>query len=242
MFKMKLIPALVSLSLTIFATGCSLDVAPDATGASADTIQGGSVDKGDSAVGVLHFVDHDFCTATLISQTLLLTASHCVEKPIDGFYTGTGIAITTDSADSVKTMRRHAVKSVAAHKAWTRGCEKNNSDIAIVELAAPITDITPLKLGPAPKVGDVCKAVGFGDFGFDAKRSWEQKRTATVYIDQVTSGSIGVSGNTGMFDKGDSGGPLLCGNRIAGVVSCGNGTTGHYARSSLAVATAFSSR
>jgi hypothetical protein len=51
----------------------------------------------------------------------------------------------------------------------------------------------------------------------------EQKRVASETVGEVRSSAIHVLRKSGIVDHGDSGGPLLCGGRIAGTTSCGNG-------------------
>jgi len=73
----------------------------------------------------------------------------------------------------------------------------------------------------APGVGTVCSAVGYGEHGAGAETTIEQKRRATETVTSSNDVAIAVTFKTGIIDRGDSGGPLLCvGGSVAGVTSC----------------------
>jgi hypothetical protein len=63
--------------------------------------------------------------------------------------------------------------------------------------------------------------VGFGVHGEGSNATVARKRTGRERIVAVTEEAVEVVRDTAIADHGDSGGPLLCGGRISGVVSCG---------------------
>jgi hypothetical protein len=95
-----------------------------------------------------------------------------------------------------------------------------SKDLWLVHLGSPIETITPLELnsGPLPAAGTTCVAVGFGWYT-DANGVTRSgtKRSATSIVETANSKWIRVVMGTGIADRGDSGGPLLCDNKIAGV-------------------------
>jgi hypothetical protein len=184
-------------------------------------IQGGTADAGHPGVGLIWFQGGGFCTGTLISPSVVLTAGHCVQDPIDGFYTGTGapsplVAIPPG-------MTKHPVDRMIAHPSYAAGaCPNATFDIGLVHLAQPVTDIptTDYARNGLPAVGTACTAVGFGTHTESGLAQYGQKRTGTETVQGNVPTAIQVSLGTALADHGDSGGPLLCGGVIAGTTSC----------------------
>ena len=103
-------------------------------------------------------------------------------------------------------------------------CPNPTHDVALLLRAAPIADITPLKVATSPpRTGASCRAVGYGVHNQSTGQiTVQQRRTASEKIVTFDQTSIEVEKKTGIVDHGDSGGPLLCGKKIAGTTSCGN--------------------
>jgi hypothetical protein len=98
-------------------------------------------------------------------------------------------------------------------------------DLTVYHLQSPIYDVVPLHINSLgrPPNGTQCWAVGFGLDGMGGSGT---KRSASVTVD--SSGEVGVTvagtgwvgmhsaikidSGTGLPQKGDSGGPLLCGS------------------------------
>jgi secreted trypsin-like serine protease len=197
-----------------------------ATGAAA--IQGGAVDTGDPAVGFVWYDwgadGYGFCTATLVTPTVVVTAAHCMDGPIEAFYTGTGQP-TDLGPKPVSGMVRHAVKASVRHPAydWMGGCPNKTPDVGLVELEAPLDGVTPIPLATAsdlPATGTKCTVVGYGDYTNAGTDSYEQKRSGTVATVDHTASSIQVTFVTAVADSGDSGGPLFCDGKLVGATTC----------------------
>jgi hypothetical protein len=167
-----------------------------------------------------------FCTGTLIAPSVVLTAGHCVQDQIDGFYLGAGTATTMANFGSVPAagFTKYAVDKWLAHPSYVGGtCPNTTFDIGLVHLSQPLTTVaaTPIATaGSPPASGQSCEAVGFGTHTENGVDTFEQKRSGTEIVQSVATTSVQVKAGTALADHGDSGGPLICGGAIAGATSC----------------------
>jgi hypothetical protein len=101
-------------------------------------------------------------------------------------------------------------------------CPLSVPDLGVVKLAKPIADVAPIALADAlPAQGEACRSVGFGAYRTGRTTyTYQEKRTATETVSEIKATGIKTRWGSGISDKGDSGGALLCGGRLAGVTSC----------------------
>jgi secreted trypsin-like serine protease len=166
---------------------------------------------------------NDLCTGTALTRDLVLTAAHCVTRPVD--YTikpyQTGVQVP------VRTIVRHPKFDYASYAA-----SRATADIALLKLAAPLPDIiVPATLAAPRRVaaGETLTIAGFGVTLAGTARGLGLPRMATLTV-TGTPGSLqirlydiatrnqrlGLGGCTG-----DSGAPAFDGDGplVIGVVS-----------------------
>jgi hypothetical protein len=175
-------------------------------------------------VGLVWISGGGFCTGTLIAPDVVLTAGHCVADPVEGFYTGQGTPTANMGPEPVAGMIAHPADQTIAHPEYATGsgCPNSAHDIGLVHLASPITGIAPVPYATAggPTVGSSCVAVGYGTHTASGTDTVEAKRSCTEIIQSTATTALQVTVGTGLADHGDSGGPLICNNVIAGATSC----------------------
>ncbi len=194
-----------------------------------DAIQGGTTDSKHPGVGLVWFQGGGFCSGTLIAPSVVLTAGHCVQDPIEGFFTGSGKATANLGSEPVTSMVKHPVDKMIAHPSYSSGggCPNSTFDIGLIHLTTPITTIKPTSIATAaPANGASCEAVGFGTHTANGVDTYERKRHGTEIVQATAATSIQVKFGTAIADHGDSGGPLLCGGVVSGATSCH--TDGNY--------------
>jgi S1-C subfamily serine protease len=150
----------------------------------------------------------NLCTGVAIAPDLVLTAAHCV--PSAGKYR----LVTFEG-------RRPEVKdvaSVAAHPQFTPRADA--PDLALVKLAAPVANLTPVALSERrvpPSVGDRFIVAGFGvGVQGDRKTAGKLRAVTLVATDRPSSQQfslidpqkLGEAAGFGVCN-GDSGGPVF---------------------------------
>lgn len=165
-------------------------------------IQAGRPESGYRAVGLVSSggVSDGFCSGTLVDESWIMTANHCKEAEF--------FSIGTDSSNFVP------------HELDAKRFNHPGGDMVLMHLRQPIRDVRPMKLydGPAPRVGKKCVAVGFGAHTDDAGVTTRgRKRSGISPVTSVADHAILTRGGTGYVDAGDSGGALVCDNKLTGV-------------------------
>lgn len=191
-----------------------------------EALQGGRRSGAYAAVGLVVARNGATRSGSLIGPRAVLMAAHCATGKVEAFYLGRGAAVGNNEPldEALETMDRHAVVDQMKHPGWERQTCGSTPDLAVLWLREAVVGVRPLRLSraDAATVGRSCTAVGFGMFGLGSQATHADKRSGSVRIVTVLPQAVWVGWKTAMPDHGDSGGPLLCGGNITGVVSCGD--------------------
>ncbi|MFE7129839.1 S1 family peptidase [Streptomyces sp. NPDC057638] len=173
------------------------------------------------------------CGGTLVAPTKVLTAAHCVEGPAARDFKVIGGRTAIKSTQG--TVR--GVSSVKLHAKYDRATFAY--DAAVITLSGRMPYATLPVAGPkesAPyALGKTAKTVGWGMTARDTNATRLKSAVLTVgslakcapFAEPGDSRTLKVCGlpGAGTQDsvcRGDSGGPLIAGGRVIGVVSTGN--------------------
>jgi hypothetical protein len=165
-----------------------------------------------------------YCSGTLISPTVFLTAAHC------GFM-GPAVAVTFDEtytpASAIHTGTFHAHPGF---RPGTNAQGQNSFDIAVVVLDSPVTNIAPARLPTAGLLDEMkaagtlnqstqFTAVGYGDSEFangpggQTTTHLQARHFAVGSFNSLTAAYLHLTQNSGDGGtcNGDSGGPNFLG-------------------------------
>jgi V8-like Glu-specific endopeptidase len=141
------------------------------------------------------------CTGTLISPRIVLTAGHCIDNVASGrVHVGTRPTQTTGIP----------YEDWIAHPTWT-GDVQTDTDVAMIKLQSPITNVTPIKLHVSSMdaaVGRQIRVVGYGVTSAEGSDAGTKRVLEDAQISQMPNSRyymFGQANSTMCF--GDSGGP-----------------------------------
>ncbi len=223
---------------------CGLDDDP-ALGAQASELKGGTV----VPVGELEAVVRiPGCTATLVTDTAVLTAAHCVCNDAVPAVCGTTTTVTFENVFGVyddpatsfdeRTTRsnRTITATVKPHPHFSE-FGWNTNDYAVLRLDRHASDevaVAPVQVEvDRPAIGDVHTLVGYGRSGASCETAYGTKRRGALALDDIyeapdhyddprAGATLFFVDNTVMTCPGDSGGPVInADNHVAGVASVG---------------------
>jgi secreted trypsin-like serine protease len=185
-------------------------------------IVGGTDDPADPAVVAFVVGGLPFCSGTLIAPRTVLTAGHCAN--LIGKSDGYTVAFGEDASHPTRSVK---VAAQVQHPQYT--AEGAPYDFALLQLADPVNDIAPARLGTAPlgnqDVGRSIRHVGFGVNDESAGTGRGTKRQASYPITEVDPLIVWSGGPGEQTCDGDSGGPGFLardgGEELAAVVSDG---------------------
>jgi hypothetical protein len=173
-------------------------------------IIGGELSRTFAATGALvSYGGSPFCTATLVTRELVLTAAHCVQRAsAQSIFFVIGSDPSSPSAQS-------AVSRITMHRDWV-GSVSYGSDLAVLRLVTPIDSVKPVVLhgGDARAlVGQTMTLVGYGASASPAcdGRGVDGgvRRRVSVGIDAVANQWISYAFRGSGACNGDSGGPAF---------------------------------
>ena len=227
---MKRPTALVTTGAMLCA-GLALTVSP------AEAIVNGTLDTSHTSAGALVQVDalghlQGRCSGFLASPTVFVTAQHCF--PIFGIPDG---SVTMVSFDPVITDASPTLAGIAHHNtAVGVGPSNDAHDVGVVQLAAPVTDRSPMNLprldelvafqkGGQLEAHDPIRIVGYGAINVVRPLIFtftNERRTSRLDFQTLQPGFMVLQQKDGGACYGDSGGPNIVtvnGREVVGAIT-----------------------